>query len=116
MKKVLLVGVSLVALAGAAATSADAAVFGYTGGVVDYTVPHSGIWDVTAAGAQGGGSSGGTGGLGAVIGGDVFLHGGTVLTIAVGGQGASGNFGTIFGGGGGAGFSYANGGGRSNRT
>jgi hypothetical protein len=66
--------------------SAD--IFGYSGSVVTYTVTTTGVYNIIAAGAQGGsggaGIIGGPGGLGAVVGGDVFLTAGTVLDIVVG--------------------------------
>ena len=70
--------------------------FNETGGIVTYTVPTTGIYDIVAYGAQGGG---GAGGLGAEIGGDVSLTAGEVLTIAVGGQGGTYNRGYSGGGG-----------------
>ena len=53
MKKILLAGVSILALA-TAASSAQADVFNYTGTIVDYTVPTTGLYEITAFGAQGG--------------------------------------------------------------
>ena len=110
MKKQLLTGASLLALIVTAST-ARATVISYTGGVVDYTVPTTGTYDIVAAGAQGG--SGVTnqslpavssGLLGGQAGGVFSLSAGTVLEIAVGGTGvsASGNY--AGGGGGGGSF------------
>jgi len=86
-----------------AGSSAEADSFSYSGAVVDYAVPVTGIYDITAAGAQGGSGLNANGGLGTLIDGNVFLTAGTVLGIAVGGQGLTGNFGTKYGGGGGGG-------------
>jgi hypothetical protein len=69
----------------------------YTGGAVTYTVKTTGVYDITAYGAQGGSS---IGGKGAEIGGDFSLQAGAVLKIIVGGQGAYGN--GCSGGGGGS--------------
>ncbi len=94
-----LAGAALVA-ASVASTGANAATFDYTGAVVSYTVPTSGLYDVTAAGGQGG--DGGQipvmGGAGATISGDIFLTAGARLDVVVGGQGLPGD-----GGGGGGG-------------
>ena len=81
--------------------STTSTTFNYTGHTVTYTVPETGLYDITAAGAKGGdgaptygafgksfGSS--SGGPGALIGGDLELTQGEVLTIAVGGVGANG--------------------------
>ncbi len=81
--------------------STTSTTFTYTGHTVTYTVPETGLYDLTAAGAKGGngaqtygafgisfGSS--SGGPGALIGGDLELTQGEVLTIAVGGVGANG--------------------------
>jgi hypothetical protein len=94
-----------------AGSSARADLFSYTRAVVDYTVPVTGSYNITVAGAQGG-SSGTTGGLGAVISGDVSLTAGEVLAIAVGGEGFDGNLpepgepGWTYGGGGGGGGTF----------
>jgi hypothetical protein len=78
--------------------------FSYTGSIVDYTIPVTGTYDITAAGAQGGGGeAGATGGSGAVISGDISLTAGTQLGIVVGGMGLTGNFDGQWGGGGGGG-------------
>src|SRR5271165_4922085 len=81
--------------------------FYYTGAEQTQTflAPTTGVYDITAYGAEGGGIYGG---LGAEIGGAVTLSAGTTLTILVGGGGADG--GGILGGGGGGG-SVGNGGG-----
>ena len=81
--------------------------FTYTGKTETYTVPVTGLYDITAFGAQGGSGSPlpgfvEPGGNGAEIGGDVELTQGEVLTVAVGGQGGNGS-GDLRGGGGGGG-------------
>jgi hypothetical protein len=76
-----------------------------------YVVPTTGIYDITAYGAQGGSGSvslSGAGGDGAEIGGDFVLQAGAKLQIIVGGVGRNGYyvgepFGTGGGGGGGGG-------------
>jgi hypothetical protein len=66
-------------------------VFDYTGTVETFDVTTTGVYDITAFGAQGGGyASFGAGGLGAEIGGNVTLSAGTILTILVGGAGGGG--------------------------
>src|SRR4051812_11603557 len=103
MKRHLLAGVSLLALA-VAASSSEAAplIFDYTGTVVSFTVPTNGGYQILAYGAQGGkGGSSGVGGLGAEIGGDFILTANEVLKIVVGGAGGSGSY---SGGGGGSSF------------
>lgn len=83
--------------------------FVYTGKIQTYTVPTTGIYDITLAGAQGGAVvSGGTGGEGAVVSGDISLNAGEVLQIVVGGQGGSGAAASAGGGGGGS-FVYVTG-------
>ncbi|MDP4026266.1 Hint domain-containing protein [Methylobacterium sp. NEAU 140] len=65
------------------------------------TITQAGTYDLSAFGAQGGGSlNGGTGGLGAGTGAYFDLAAGTRLRIVVGGQGQGGN---VNGGGGGGG-------------
>ena len=84
-------------------TTPTATTFTYTGHVVDYTVPYSGVYDIIAYGAQGGSGDGGSGGLGVEIGGEVSLTAGEVLQIAVGGAGGSGTpYNGADGGGGGS--------------
>jgi hypothetical protein len=102
-KRILLAGASMLALlAGAAGASAET--FDFTGAVQHFTVVTSGLYDIQADGAQGGGSFRTSGGAGAEVGGEVFLTAGETLNIIAGGQGASGTFGEGYGGGGG-GFS-----------
>src|SRR5271169_5381300 len=106
VNKYLLSGTSLLALM-VAGTGAEATTFNYTGAIVDYTIPVTGIYDITAEGAQGGPGDGGTGGLAALAGGDVSLAAGTQLGIVAGGMGLTGNFdGTWGGGGGGGSFAF----------
>lgn len=80
--------------AGASAARADT--FDFTGSLQSYVVPVTGLYQITAFGAQGGvgfgnfiPDGGGHPGLGAEVGGLVQLAVGDVLTILVGGQGAS---------------------------
>ncbi len=80
-----------------------------TGTVETYTVEVSGIYDITADGAEGGpgyDGSGNTtpGGFGAAVGGDIYLQAGDQLEIIVGQQGGSGAPGHGAGGGGGGSF------------
>jgi hypothetical protein len=78
----------------------------YTGAEVTYTAPTTGVYQITAYGAQGGSSidGGGIGGLGAEFGGTFTLTAGEVLSIVVGGQGLTGG---EDGGGGGGSFVVA---------
>lgn len=69
----------------------------YTGSVEDVSIPVSGIYEITADGAQGGDPSGG---LGATVSGDIYLTAGTTLELIVGGRGGS----DVAGGGGGGSF------------
>ena len=62
--------------------------FNYTGGFQTWTVPATGVYRITALGAEGG-SFPYHGGFGAEIGGDFSLTSGQVLLIAVGGVGGS---------------------------
>jgi len=97
------------ALAICAATPAEAVPFNYSGAVVDYVVPTTGLYSIVARGAQGGAGNGGEGGgasqyfggRGAQISGQFLLNAGTVLHVAVGGAGGSGPYN---GGGGGGSF------------
>jgi hypothetical protein len=67
--------------------------FIYTGGLVNFTVPESDLYQILAFGAQGGSGTFagvvGSGGRGAKIGGDFSLTAGETLQIAVGGAGLS---------------------------
>lgn len=86
--------------------------FDYTGGIQTWTVPATGVYTITAFGAQGGDNPENAlaarmeGGFGARISGDFSLMLGQVLTIAVGGEGsdAFGPYGGFGGGGGGGSF------------
>jgi PEP-CTERM motif len=80
--------------------------FSYTGSVQTYTVPVSGYYQVSAAGASGGGSFNTSGGLGASAGGTVLLFAGAQLGIVVGGQGGDGSGPGVAGSGGGGSFVY----------
>lgn len=71
--------------------------FNYTGAFQSWTVPTTGLYRITAFGAQGGDE----GGFGAKISGDFNLTSGQVLSIAVGGAGGNSDYG---GGGGGGSF------------
>lgn len=78
---------------------------GYTGTDRTYTVPYSGIYTLTAYGAQGGNYGSYQGGLGGSVTARVWLREGEVLSYTIGGQnGYSG---------GGSGSVYGNGGGRT---
>ena len=107
MQKLLKSGVSLLALL-AATAGAGATPFAYTGAIQEYTIPTTGTYDITAAGAQGGPGDlalfgvAGDFGKGATIGGDLYLTAGTQLDIVVGGEGGT----SFAGGGGGGSFVY----------
>jgi T5SS/PEP-CTERM-associated repeat protein len=84
--------------------------FNFSGSIVQWTVPISGYYDVTAYGAQGGGWTGANrfyaGGRGATIGGRFQFDLGEVLNILVGGTGQASQepyYGFYLGGGGGGG-------------
>ena len=53
MRKMMLAGVSILALL-AATSDSGATIFGPTNSVVSYTIADTGIYDIKAAGAQGG--------------------------------------------------------------
>ena len=76
--------------------------FTATGSIQFDTIASSGVYDITALGAQGGSGALGTyqGGLGAMVSGDVYLAAGSVLEIIVGGIGSPGYSGGAGGGGG----------------
>jgi hypothetical protein len=93
----------IVSAAGARATTID---FNFTGSIVSFTAPVTGVYDIESFGAQGGinaGISGPTAGLGAEAGGQFSLTAGQMLSILVGGQGGNGS-GLDGGGGGGGSF------------
>jgi hypothetical protein len=115
---IFLVGAALLALAASEPTAHAQqgnfrVNFVYTGKLITYTVPETGLYQITAYGAQGGSSkltfSGtvfiGAGGRGAEVGGNFNLIAGEALQIAVGGVGAdtADFFGGGFDGGGGGG-------------
>jgi hypothetical protein len=89
-----------------AAVPARADLFSYQHFIQTYTVATTGVYTIVSAGAQGGPGQGGSGGLGAVVTGDVLLTAGTVLDIVVGQEGGSGATGAGGGGGGGGSFVY----------
>jgi hypothetical protein len=94
----------IVSAAGAGATTID---FNFTGSIVSFTAPVTGVYDVDAFGAQGGvnaGIPGPSAGLGAEAGGQFSLTAGQMLSILVGGQGGNGS--PLDGGGGGGGGSF----------
>src|SRR5215469_2098734 len=100
MKQLLLAGTALLGFATLESVAhADPIIFDYTGSLVDFTVPVTGSYQITAFGAQGGNGvyvsqlgslTVSPGGSGAEIGGDFSLPSGEVLQIAVGGQGENG--------------------------
>ena len=96
MKKMLLASVSLAAIAPLAAMAAggNPTFTGTPGSIVTDTITTTGIYQLNAAGAQGGadGSGGGAGGLGASLSGYITLSSGTNLLIATGTQGALATF------------------------
>jgi hypothetical protein len=74
-------------------------------GYQDWTVPVSGIYEFTVAGAAGNNGSGaGTAGAGAIVKGRVALTKGEIITIAVGQQGAASSTNPPWGGSGGGTF------------
>ncbi len=82
----------------------NGALFSYTGALQSWVVPLTGLYDIVAVGAQGGGSEAGAiGGYGAGIEALDFLTAGTDLSIVVGGAGNYGDFDGVWGGGGGGG-------------
>jgi len=86
-------------------------VFTFSGVVQTYITPVAGVYDIMAAGAQGGTGGSPTGGLGAFISGDIYLTAGETLDIVVGGAGTNGSVcvGVCGGGGGGGSFVYIQG-------
>lgn len=83
--------------------AAWSASFYYTGGLQAWTVPTTGIYQITTYGAQGGGGNNFTGGLGGMMSGDFSLTAGELLSIEVGSAGATGTATAGGGGGGGSG-------------
>jgi PEP-CTERM motif len=83
------------------AAEASAMTFDFTGSLVTWTVPTTGVYDITAYGGAGGAKPFfSPGGLGAEAGGDIALSPGTVLVVIAGGEG---QLAQIDGGGGGGG-------------
>jgi hypothetical protein len=105
MKHILLLLTALALLLGGVG-QARAGMFTFTGNIQNFTVPTTGLYDITVAGAQGGSGHGTTGGEGAVLSGEILLTKNEMLQIVVGGHGANGSF---TGGGGGGSFVYING-------
>ncbi|MGZ3345303.1 MAG: hypothetical protein ACXU82_11755, partial [Caulobacteraceae bacterium] len=101
---------TIAAFSGAAAlmvgTAANALTFTYTGAIDSYTVQTSGWYEIDAWGAQGGSDFNSPGGLGAMVGGRIFLEGGQLLDIVVGGQGRGEIGGNTGSGGGGGSFVF----------
>ena len=83
-------------------TRAATVIFTYDGTIDTWVVPDTGVYDITAFGAEGGYGLA-YGGLGAEIRGSLALTAGTVLSILVGGMGVPGRFEGV-GSGGGGGF------------
>jgi hypothetical protein len=84
--------------------TANATAIDYSGGAVTWTAPSSGVYEILAYGANGGGSYGEGGGSGAEIGGSFLLTAGEALGITVGGVGENGGYCCGAGGGGGGSF------------
>jgi hypothetical protein len=102
----------IAALAGCAGllvgTAANALTFTYSGQIDSYAVQTSGWYQIDAWGAQGGGPEflPNLGGLGAMVGGRIYLNAGQILDVVVGGQGKSEIYDNTGGGGGGGSFVY----------
>src|SRR5215471_17862852 len=100
-------GVALLSAIGSAGgAKADTINFNFTGSIVSFTAPVTGVYDIDAFGAQGGVNTGvvvNSAGLGAEAGGQFSLTAGQMLSILVGGQGGNGR-GLDGGGGGGGSF------------
>lgn len=80
--------------------------FSYTGSVGTYTIPYTGLYTLTAAGARGGNYAQYLGGYGGTVTMQIWLSKGEVLTYAVGGINSYNC--------GGSGSAYGNGGGMTN--
>ena len=104
-KRIWLAGASMLAIV-LGSGDANAVVFQLPGSF-DYMVPSTGWYDFRVAGAQGGsdGSPNG-GGVGALVGGKLFLAAGNALDIVVGGEKGGQTFGGNGSGGGGGGGSF----------
>ena len=74
MRSFFLSGTSLLAILVCTANAA-ATPFLFTGSIQEFTVPTTGTYDITAAGAQGGPGDRTSGGLGATVSGDVTSDG-----------------------------------------
>ena len=96
MKKLLLIGVSLLAIAGSARAGTQD--FDFSGASTIWTAPVTGTYDIEVFGAQGGGASGESGGLGGEAAGVFALTAGQQITIVVG---QAGHYSYYAGGGGG---------------
>ncbi|MGI4796715.1 MAG: hypothetical protein ACRYG8_22190, partial [Janthinobacterium lividum] len=80
-----------VAVARASPAAAYSYTFSYTGAIVTFTVPVTGIYDITAYGGQGASyAARDAGGLGADIGSNIALTQGTQILVLVGGGGHGG--------------------------
>lgn len=77
--------------------------FAFTGGKETWTVPYTGIYDLSAGGAQGGSYGSRQGGLGGSVYGRFWLQKGEVLTVTAGGKNGynGGGTATMYGNGGG---------------
>lgn len=107
MKFFLLAGVAAATLM---AQAAEAVTFSYSGSIVQWIVPTTGLFRITAAGAQGGFSDIGVpGGLGAILAGSFTLAAGQQIDIAVGGAGRNPFLQDRGGGGGGGSFVMSSG-------
>jgi hypothetical protein len=84
-KRMWLAGASLLAIV-LGSGDANAVSFG-TPGIDGYIIPSTGYYDFRVAGADGGGSAGPIGGIGAVVGGELFFDAGEALEFVVGGAG-----------------------------
>jgi hypothetical protein len=81
---------AILAVIAAGAASSSEIDYGYTGAAQFFTVPFTGEYQITAAGAQGGNAGGNVGGEGAKLGGLFDLTAGDTLELDVGGQGGYG--------------------------
>ncbi len=101
-KRIWLAGASLLAIV---MGSGDANAIVFSGPLgTEYVIPSIGYYDFTVAGAQGGSGDGfGSGGAGAIVGGELFFSAGSTLDIVVGGAGGNGEGGDGYAGGGGGG-------------
>lgn len=80
--------------------------YGYSGRNETYIVPYSGLYTLTAYGAQGGSYGSNSGGKGGMVTGKVWLEAGEIITYTIGGQNGYN--------GGGSASQYGNGGGSTN--